>query len=71
MVMVTIIRRININVRVWTLSIKVLLVVDGTMDSTMYLLPMAANTPPTHKPNRESWFSDDIKNTIQEIKKAT
>jgi len=71
MVVITMIIKMNIKVIVCTLSIKVLDVLDGTMDSTMYLLPIAANIPPTQRPNRESWFSDDIKNTMREIRKAT
>lgn len=37
----------------------------------MYLLPIAANKPPTHNPNRGSVFIGLIQNTHDEIKNAT
>ena len=53
------------------LSIIVTELVDGTIPSTIYLFPMAANKPPTAKPNLGSTLLGLIKKTQQEMVKAT
>lgn len=68
--MITIIK-IAPNVTLWMVSIKVFWVVFGTMPSTIYLLPTAANNPPTASPNLLSGSRGFILKTINEIIKAT
>lgn len=49
-----IIKKIDINVMLCKKSSKVSSLVGGIIFSTMYLLPIAANKPPTHNPKRGS-----------------
>ena len=67
----TITNRMDINVRLWMVSIKELIDTEETIDSITYLLPTAANNPPTHKPKRGSTLMGLMKNTNSEIKNPT
>ena len=62
---------IEIKVRLCKVSIRVLEETDETVDSTTYLLPTAANNPPTHKPNRGSTLMGLMKKTKSAIRNPT